>query len=146
MRDATEEERKLVKNYVNSISKPTGITFDNLNKTFSIDSLRVKKRRDAPLLITDAVLFMDIINVIAGADSTDGTEKVFSGKEVIDLIRTLQPVQLKEETVFTDIGTHEINKNAHIYECAKCHHKMMISLSEHIRYCPECGAKVVGIL
>ena len=30
MRDATEEERKSVKDYVDSISKPTGVRFDEL--------------------------------------------------------------------------------------------------------------------
>ena len=145
MRDATKEERESVKNYVDSISKPTGITFDEVvNNSFNFGSPQVKKMESTPLLMTDAVLIRDIIDVISGADPSDGTEKVFSGKEIIDLIKTLQPVQLEKETMFTDLGTHAINKNVHIYECARCHHTMMISSS--VIHCPECGAKVIEIL
>jgi hypothetical protein len=37
MRDATEEERKSVKNYVESISKPTGLRFDEAQPSDAVD-------------------------------------------------------------------------------------------------------------
>jgi hypothetical protein len=68
MRDATEEESQSVKNYIKSISKPTGLNFDEAYEEFEeLDFIAPHKRLSVNLMVqpTDAVSRQDVDAYIA---------------------------------------------------------------------------------
>lgn len=46
----------------------------------------------------DYISIDDAIEVIAGADETDGNEPVFSGKQIIEMLKNLSSITLKAES------------------------------------------------
>lgn len=70
-----------------------------------MDMLIEEKDRAIKSCKIDEISRADVIEAIAGADITDGTVKVFSGKEVIKLIQALpsvQPQRQNEWILITD--------------------------------------------
>lgn len=64
MRDATEEERKSVKDYVESISKPTGVHFDETQPRWIPVSERLPQDEQKVLVTTRSGKFIDVTTSI----------------------------------------------------------------------------------
>lgn len=76
----------------------------------------------------------DAIEAIAGADETDGTEKVFSGKGVQEILKRL-PTTERKEGVWFHIETID---HITFYEHRECGRECKMPEN----FCPKCGAKM----
>ena len=93
MRDATEEERKSTKDYIDSISKPTGLRFDDLYEEIDF----VQSHKKIPCTITigkpceDCVSRAEVYDIITRLfTSVEMTHEQY--KEVMQLVKELPSV------------------------------------------------------
>lgn len=95
----------------------------------------------------DLISRQDAIEAIASRDETDGTVKVFTGRQVNEILTALPSA---------DRPTGKwINKDSSVlgitYECSNCGRDCVSAVSYDIKgnewrynYCPNCGAKIGG--
>ena len=79
----------------------------------------------------------DAIEAIAGHDTTNGTVKAFTGKEVINILRSLPSVQLERES-----GEWVDDGDPLTFTCSKCGYS--VARHNNTNFCPNCGADMRG--
>lgn len=89
----------------------------------------------------DAINRQAALDVIAETDITNGTEPVFTGKQVQALLRDLPPVTPKQRT-----GRWEIisGNNSRCSICGVYNPPDYFNRPVIYNYCPFCGAKMEG--
>lgn len=93
----------------------------------------------------DLIRRSDAIEEIARRDTTDGTVKVFSGREVADILHNLPsayPEQKTGEWILTDFPDEQT------YKCSSCNeHWTFLEGTPYDNgayFCPNCGADMRG--
>lgn len=90
----------------------------------------------------DYINRQDAIEEIARRDTTDGTVKVFGGKEVIDILNELpsaQPERKRGRWIDEDDGAY------YPVECSECRKIPLFDVDgDYIlsNFCPNCGARM----
>ena len=87
----------------------------------------------------DLISRQDAIEEIARRDTTDGTVKVYSGREVCDILNALPTAEMqgKWECCTDDDGEYGI--------CSVCGSDADFAhYGEPYKYCPNCGARMDG--
>lgn len=86
----------------------------------------------------DCISREEAVEVIAGTDETNGNEPVFSGKQIIKMLKDLPPVTPKPKTGHW-IKLEPYPLQMHEYKCSECGNETDNNTES---YCSECGAKM----
>ena len=88
----------------------------------------------------DLISLKDAIEVIASVDITDGTEPVFSGKQVIGLLEDLDTIIPQEPK--SGQWVHRNDDFNDWLECSECGYgsEGEVRFGEGTNFCPHCGA------
>lgn len=84
-------------------------------------------------LCEDCISREEAVEVIAGTDETNGNEPVFSGKQIIKMLKDLPSVTPKTKT-----GRWEDCSNG--WMCSNCYK----DVSHESDFCPNCGTDMRG--
>ena len=84
------------------------------------------------------------IEEVARRDTTDGTVKVFGGKEIVEILSNLPSAEKRGRWIECD---HEVwGGYTSAYRCSECgkgYHTVHRGFTtERWNYCPNCGAKM----
>lgn len=139
MRDATEEERKSTKDYIDSISKPTGLRFDDLYEEIDF----VQPHKKIPCTITIGNPCEDCISRKAVLDYIDKmpSELASDGRRMIRRISLEEYISDTLPSVAPKMG-HWINADDEYpfnAICSSCNRLNRL----YGNYCKHCGAKMV---
>lgn len=129
MRKATEEEQKSTSDYIESISKPTGITLDEIYDEIDIP---ITHRRVKIHLLTseDCVSRKAVLDL--AYDPYFGVENVIDAERV-EKLPSVQPVRIKGKWI------QQYNSDrAEWLECNECGFE--VGARQFFNYCPNCGA------
>ena len=130
MRDATPEERESVDEYVKSISNPTGIDFWDLEHEPCEDCI---SRHDIEMCLTTNITDRAIEDYI---------------RVIRVRIRNLPPVTPTRPTGhwirwYEEVATDKSTSHIPHCKCSKCDTHYDPYSSRFIKFCPNCGARMV---
>lgn len=86
----------------------------------------------------DLISRQDAIEAIASRDETNGTVKVFTGRQVNEILASLPSAQPKTGHWVL------VNRGLDIYMCDQCGEILQIDRVPIWDYCPVCGARMGG--
>lgn len=146
MRDATEEERKSTKDYIDSISKPTGLRFDDLYEEIDF----VQPHKKIPCTITigkpseDCISREALLNSIEEPRNwTDSEAEIQEQKDYENFVALVKSMPSVTPHRFgkwakTDGEINGFGDWGTVYKCSCCD-KTTLYLE---KFCPNCGAKM----
>jgi hypothetical protein len=143
MRDATEEERKSTKDYIDSISKPTGLQFDDIYE--ELDFVQPHKKISVKLQpCEDCISRQAAINTVV----FECGEWAGLAKEISKQFQQLPPVTPQPKTGHWEYVQYDYNPNLGNWHCSECRGicTEMHSIEDAYNYCPNCGADMRGEL
>ena len=128
MRDATEEERKSTKDYIDSISKPTGLQFDDTYE--ELDFVQPHKKLSVNLqLCEDCISREEVMKILHTMYAVDQLEE----------LKIMQQKVRELPSVTSGLKTGKwIDDNKYCWICSNCNEKEL----SHTRFCPNCGAQM----
>ena len=139
MRDATEEERKSTKDYIDSISKPTGLQFDDIYE--ELDFVQPHKKISVKLrLCEDCISREDAIDTaIEAVDEWDGgcnTNRATMIYKAIKNLPSVTPSRSRGKWI------HWTDDYKDYVTCSCCEYgeEGEVLLSDKTPFCPICGA------
>ena len=116
---------------IKAVKEITGMSLDWDDRHYDALQLAIK----AMSAEGDYISRSDAIEAVASADVTNGTVKVFSGLEVIDILKALPSAEaVQGEWIDTEF--------LKLKECSCCHCRWGVYDVEDFDYCPSCGAKM----
>ncbi len=138
MRDATEEERKSTKDYIDSISKPTGLQFDDIYE--ELDFVQPHKKISVKLrLCEDCISREDAIDTaIEAVDEWDGgcnTNRATMIYKAIKNLPSVTPSRSRGKWI------HWTDDYKDYVTCSCCEYgeEGEVLLSDKTPFCPICG-------
>lgn len=145
MRDATPEEREAIAKYIKSISKATGVAFDEEQE--QLDFVQPHKRIPVTLTVSDDLISREAVldtiselNAISFYEAQEDSKECYY--EIRQAIKDLSPVKLQEPKtghwIYIGNGHNGLNK------CSECggERKMFDGLE---KYCANCGTKMIEL-
>lgn len=134
MRDATEEERKSTKDYINSISKPTGLQFDDIYE--ELDFVQPHKKISVNLQPCEDVISREsVIEWLKDKDIIKTKNQEENARRELAELPSVTPQPKTGHWITTRTFMHDGE-----YYCDKC--KCDAPNNEKWDYCPNCGVKM----
>ena len=109
----------------------------------------------------DLISREDAFEIIASNDATDGTEPIFTGRQVVALLSTLPSVTQKcEKCAMNGSGSkycdncgsksgkwnkyYTSQKGNDVFNCKECGHTFVVTQGkDNMNFCPNCGCRMV---
>lgn len=145
MRDATAEEQKSTHDYIKSISKPTGIQFDDVVE--EIDFVQEHPRIKTKLRVCEDCVSREKAKqfLYERIDRLNDDElyDIFS-RIIDDMYNELPSITPKKKVgkwikYNIDIAPHPL----HCSECGWSNHHLNRTIVSDFKHCPNCGAKMI---
>ena len=139
MRDATEEERKSTKDYINSISKPTGLQFDDIYE--ELDFVQPHKKTFVNLQPCEDYISrqmaIDAIKKIHPVD-TEYDCTLYDKLDVMCVLKDLPAVSIDPKQ---KDGMWIMDYRGRMKQCSECGVRFDTWSNELLydNYCPRCG-------
>ena len=94
--------------------------------------------------MSDLISRADAIEAIASRDETDGTVKVFSGREVNAILASLPSASARPMGRWVESITGNGWNEWSVYTCSNCGYIPTGEGKQYWNFCPNCGADMIG--